>query len=396
MRKKYILLLGLLLLGMMPPGYAQNHKWYTYWQKLNQMPVDSVTELRLEGMALEQLPLELLRFRSVRFVNLDNNLFTMLPEALERFPHLEKLSVRRNKLAGKMVNLRSLKELSLFDAGENKLDKHLQIHTNDRLKKLVLDGMGILQLKIKGKLPTEVDLSGSQLQKLKWMPWRKARVEVLVLHSNRLSSLPKGVAKLKRLRKLVLGNNGFETIPKEMARFKKLESLMFYKNRLTSLPDFVWQMQSLTEIDVHHNRLDELPEGIGNLPHLTELYLANNCLRSLPDNLGNLKALRFLYVENNELESLPASFSGMQSLERLSLLGNRFLVYPAVLNQMTWLHELDISENDIEAFPTNFDRWKSLKLLLLHDNACKNGMACMLELLQLEQKLSKEELRMMY
>lgn len=396
MRKMYIFLLGMVSLGFSQIGQAQNAKWEAYWQKLNQLPVDSVKELRLEGMALHQLPEELFAYTEVRQIILDNNLFTELPASLKRFPNLEKLSIRRNLIHGNSLYIRHLKRLTLLDAGGNKLEKKLKVGTNRRLQKLVLDGMGIQQLKISGKLPKEIDLSSSRLEKLQWMPLRKPRVEVLVLHSNDLSSLPRGATKLKNLRKLVLGNNSFEQIPGEMAKMKKLESLMFYKNKLTYLPDFVWQLKSLTEVDIHHNRLAELPNQIGQLSQLKELYLANNCLRSLPDSLGNLTQLRFLYVENNELETLPPSFKGLQSLQRLSLLGNRFLVYPPVLYQLPWLHELDISENDIEAFPADFNQWKELRLLLLHDNACKNGMACMLELMRLEQALQPEEVRMMY
>lgn len=384
------------MLVSLPQAKAQNAKWEAYWQALSAQSVDAVKALNLEGMALNQLPEELYAYRQVELIILDNNLFTTLPEGLKRFPKLKKLSIRRNLLHGNRLNVWYLKQLTLLDAGGNKLDKQLMVRTNKRLQKLLLDGMGIQQLKIAGRLPKEIDLSSSRLQKLKSNPLRRPKVEVLVLHSNGLNALPDGVGKMKNLRKLVLGNNGFEQIPSEMARMKKLESLMFYKNRLTNLPDFVWQMEGLTEIDVHHNRLAELPNEIGRLTKLNELYLANNCLRSLPDSLGQLTSLRFLYVENNELETLPSSFSGMQSLERLSLLGNRFLVFPAILNQMPWLQELDISENDIEAFPADFDQWKALKLLLLHENACKNGMACMLELMRLEDKLSSNEIRLAY
>lgn len=396
MRKKYIIYLSTVLLMSAHSLNAQSPKWEAYWNELQQLPIDSVKELRLDGMRLGLFPKQLLAFKHVESISLDDNLFAHIPKELEQFPLLKKLSIRRNFILGAHIDISKLKSLEVFDAGNNKLDTFLTVRTNRKLNRLILSNIRIKKLKLKGRLPKEVDLSYASLERIDWMPFRRARVEVLVLHSNRLSALPKGVPKLKKLRKLVLGNNLFEEIPPEMAKMKQLESLMFYKNRLTSLPDFIWELKHLTEVDVHHNRLALLPNEIGVLGNLEELYLANNCLQSLPDSIGKLTKLRYLYVENNELETLPASFSQLIALERMSLLGNRFIVYPPVLTEMPWLHELDVSENDIEAFPIEFSHWRSLKLLLLHDNACKNGMSCMSYLERLEQSLSNNELRIMY
>lgn len=396
MRKKYIIYLWLVLLVSAHSLNAQSSKWEAYWNEIQQLPIDSVKELRLDGMRLGQFPKQLLAFNCVERISLDDNLFARIPRELEQFPHLKKLSIRRNFIQGTHINISKLKSLEVFDAGNNKLDTTLTVRTNRKLNRLILSNIRIKQLKLKGRLPKEVDLSYASLERIDWMPFRRARVEVLVLHSNRLNALPKGVSRLRRLRKLVLGNNQFEEIPAEMAKMKRLESLMFYKNRLTSLPDFVWELKNLTEVDVHHNRLATLPNEIGVLSNLKELYLANNCLQSLPDSIGKLANLRYLYVENNKLETLPATFNQLIDLERMSLLGNRFIVYPQVLTKMPWLHELDISENDIEAFPIEFSNWQSLKLLLLHDNACKNGMSCMLSLERLEQSLNNNDLRIVY
>ena len=396
MLKKYIFYLWLLFLLPTNAAKAQTSKWEAYWKELQQLPIDSIKELQLDGMGLHQFPKQLLAFRRVEHISLDDNFFDHVPSELKHFPLLKKLSMRKNLLQGARIDIGSLKSLETFDAGQNNLASELSVRTSRKLNRLILSNTQIEKLRLAGRQPKEIDLSYAALESFDWMPLRRARVEVLVLHSNRLNALPKGVARQKKIRKLVLGNNQFEEIPPEMAKMKRLESLMFYKNRLTSLPDFIWELKHLTEVDVHHNRLALLPNEIGVLGNLEELYLANNCLQALPDSIGKLTKLRYLYVENNELETLPASLSQLVALERMSLLGNRFIVYPPVLTEMPWLHELDVSENDIEAFPIEFSHWRSLKLLLLHDNACKNGMSCMSYLERLEQSLSNNKLRIMY
>lgn len=375
---------------------AQKSSLEEYLLRLRKQVPEEVKVLQLSGMELSYFPQELCIYTAVEEIYLDKNLFVEIPVEISVFAHLRKLTIRQNVLQGTVLNLSRWKELKYFDAGLNRLGPKLTIRCARKMERVVLDGMGLKSVYFKGKQPSKLDLSGNRLEALQQTFWRKSHLEVLVLHSNALQRLPNGVKRNRKLKKLVLGNNDFEEIPEELKRLRSLESLMFYKNRLTALPPFVWEMKQLTEIDIHHNKVLVLDSGIGNLVNLTELYAANNCLLSLPPEIGQLRNLRYLYIEKNELSALPNSITELHQLERLSLLGNRFFIYPAPLIRMHWIEELDISENDIEQFPDDFGAWPRLRLLLLHENACKEGMSCMFGLESLADQLQEKEVRLGY
>ena len=63
------------------------------------------------------------------------------------------------------------------------------------------------------------------------------QLELLSISSNKLSTLPKNVGKLCRLRYLYANGNKITDIPDELTSLRSLEELNVANNKLESLPD---------------------------------------------------------------------------------------------------------------------------------------------------------------
>lgn len=384
------------LQGVNALAQSAPEKLETYLQSLHQQPVDSVKILDLRNMHLNSWPEALLPFKKVVEINLDGNLFQSVPAALTAYPELHTLSMNENLLHGKAIKLRSLKKLKRFYASKNKFNQEVRLSARSNLQEVRLAQNQLAVFNYRAQGLKELELAYNKIEAVKHPFWQRHRLEVVVLYGNSMDQLPSGLVKHKNIRKLVLAINNFKEIPAEMQRFQKLESLMFYKNKLESIPDFVWEMEQLQEIDVHYNRIKSLPEGIGELTQLQELYLAHNCIPKLPTSINKLRNLEYLYAENNELQALPSGFEELVSLKRLSLLGNKFIIFPQVITQLPALEEFDISENDIESFPQTLTLKNELQLLLLHENACTEGMQCMRYLKLMERQSANPTLKFQY
>ena len=85
---------------------------------------------------------------------------------------------------------------------------------------------------------------------------------------------------------------------------------------LTTLPREIRELRRLRALKVDTNRLQALPPEIGELEKLESLDVSSNHLRTLPPEIGKLQCLRTLDVSKNlEMKSLPCevlTISGLQ------------------------------------------------------------------------------------
>jgi Leucine-rich repeat (LRR) protein len=90
----------------------------------------------------------------------------------------------------------------------------------------------------------------------------------------------------------------------KMGNLQQLNILYLHSNGLTSVPKEIGNLEQLEELHLGSNKLTSVPKEIGNLGQLQILDLDDNAFASIPKEIGNLKQLERLYVSNNKLTSI--------------------------------------------------------------------------------------------
>lgn len=154
---------------------------------------------------------------------------------------------------------------------------------------------------------------------IKSNPKAAARLQLLNLAHNKLTTLPNYLSLLPNLRILFLLANNFRTIPPVVAELPACYMLSFKSNQLSG--------------ELYGS---SLPRNI------TWLILTSNALTALsPDFPRRCARVRKLMLANNQLSTLPPDFHlHMTDLELLRLSNNRFDAFPQTvlhLPRLAWL-----------------------------------------------------------
>lgn len=109
-----------------------------------------------------------------------------------------------------------------------------------------------------------------------------------------------------------------------------LQKLLVHLNKLCSLPTSICEMRSLRHLDAHFNELCGLPPAIGRLTNLEILNVSSNFndLTELPDTIGDLINLKELDLSNNQIHALPGTFGRLDKLTKLNLDQNPLVIPP--------------------------------------------------------------------
>ena len=146
----------------------------------------------------------------------------------------------------------------------------------------------------------------------------------LVLHHNKLSSLPDSVGDLVKLKLVDLSWNEFGTFPQPLCSLENLLTLNISQNQIETIPVEVSGMANLHELYVSGNKLSSLPDSLSKLELLATLQADHNRIAELPGNVSEIRALKALHLFDNVLTDLPASLVLLDKLKLLDLRGNKF------------------------------------------------------------------------
>jgi hypothetical protein len=153
--------------------------------------------------------------------------------------------------------------------------------------------------------------------------WDCAALEALYLPRT-LTSLPPGIAKLKKLRELSLSPSALASIAAELPKLK-LDQLQVRGEQGELLPEGIGQIATLTHLDIGFLELTSLPSSITNLTNLAALHLAGNKLSTLIDTVLAFPKLKTLEYSGN-----PIAVAERRELDKLMKLPPAKRKKPAV------------------------------------------------------------------
>ncbi|WP_138477815.1 leucine-rich repeat domain-containing protein [Dyadobacter bucti] len=263
----------------------------------------------------------------IKTINLERSLLTAIPEAIYRFPNLEKLLLAHNDI--EEVNL----DLS-------------------RLPKL-----------------QQLDLDGNILTQDKVHLSKNKSIKLLNLQNNMLTDVPDVVPNCKKLESVWLGRNNMSGLSnKSFTKLKRIKDLNLYKAEITVLPKGVRRMRKIQVLDLYHNKLEVLPQSVTRLKRLTHLAVSHNQLTALPSKIDKMKNVQIIYAHHNRMSKLPERIGKMKNLRILDLGFNWFTNFPPELVAFGNLSELDLSSNNFPEFPEQLLKIKQLDKLYIRGN----------------------------
>lgn len=223
------------------------------------------TELSFESCQLDALPPEISEVRTLRSLDLSENLLEFLPAQIADLPNLTHLNLDQNELVKLPTNLRGLSSLE------------------------------------------SISLSSNRLRSLPASLFELPNLRTVIADGNRVIKLPKSVSKAHRLEQLSIASNLLEHIPEEIGNASELRQIDVSNNRIHKLPESISKLENLTFLNCSKNLLEMLPLALGECQALREIRAVSNQLATLPRSLRSCASLRVLDVTNNEPLGIPDS-----------------------------------------------------------------------------------------
>ncbi|RDD41233.1 Protein flightless-1-like protein [Trichoplax sp. H2] len=318
-----------------------------------------VRGIDLASNDFKQLPFpeEMGEMVNMRWLKLDSCNLDEMPEVLQSFKKLERISVSKNQLKELGSELPKLKDLRVVTARQNQITS---IGLPGEL--FELDEL------------TTVDLSHNDISEVPHTLGIARHLLVLSLSHNRISTIPGQVfVNLADLFYLDISNNKLELIPPQLRRLINLQTLDISHNPLGHS-----QLRQLASLTSLHNlslrntqrRNDNVPNGLQNLVLLEELDLSYNELENVPDSILSISTLRRCNISYNELKELPASFGSWTSLEVLNLSRNNLKSLPSGIDGLVKLKKLFLNGNELtfDNLPDTFSKLTELEVFVASQN----------------------------
>ncbi|ETN75414.1 leucine Rich repeat-containing domain protein [Necator americanus] len=306
--------------------------------------------------------------KNLEKLNLEENIFHTLPDALMDLRNLTHLNLNGNKLT-------KLNEEAVEGLRDALVELSLAYNRLKMVPTNLLNGMSRLQ---------HLDLSKNNIKSLHRLAFGTfdgtgTSLIHLNLAGNQLKVIedPGVFLYMTSLAYLDLSYNQLDEIePKTFEKLPGLERLYLQNNKLKKLPLHASQrMQNLRQLNLDNNEIKELPDHLlTSTPHLEHLSIAGNQIHSINDRVfhsSNSKTLKSLNLAGNQISNISSrAFQHMDNLQVLKLNNNRIRTIDSmVFAELRNLRHLDLSHNEIIwIHPQAFSSMPVLETLLLDNN----------------------------
>lgn len=167
-------------------------------------------------------------------------------------------------------------------------------------------------------------------------------LEVLDLSNNALSSLPKDLDKLYKLKIAFFSNNLFTELPSVFKRCENLYMLGFKANKIEIFAENILP-KSISWLILTDNKIQKLPASIGDLNKLQKCALAGNQISSLPSEMKNCKDLELLRLSANNIKEIPSWLLELPRLSWFAFSGN-----PCSVSKASSLDEISYTNLEVK------------------------------------------------
>ncbi|XP_050148625.1 disease resistance protein RPV1-like isoform X5 [Malus sylvestris] len=369
-------------------------------------PMEHLKSLNLSSTAIEELHSSIEFFPALKRLTLSHcQRLSSIPKSICKLKYLEKLNLSCcSKLENFPEILEPMKHLEYLNLSETSVQElHSSIEFLPALKNIELKGCkrlsSIPKSICKLKYLEELDLSYcyelesfpeilEPMEHLKSLNLRGTAVRELhssikFLHALKrielqgcesLSSIPKGICKLKYLERLDLSEcSELENFPEIMEPMEHLESLNLSETTVEELHSSIEFLPALKEIRLRDcKRFSSIPKSICKLKYLEELDLSCcSKLENFPEILEPMEHLKSLNLSATMVEELHSSIKFLPVLKKVKLGGcKRLSSIPKSICKLKYLEELDLSYcYELENFPEILEPMEHLEFLNLSGTA---------------------------
>ena len=168
-------------------------------------------------------------------------------------------------------------------------------------------------------------------------------LEILDLGNNSLSSIPKEISKLKKLKIAFFSNNLFTAVPSAFKECESLYMLALKTNQIEAFDEDILPL-SISWLILTDNKIKTLPNSIGKLSKLQKCALAGNKISRLPDSMAECKNLELIRLSANNLEVLPSWMLKLPKLSWLAFSGNPCVNSPEAEHKELAYEDLEVKE----------------------------------------------------
>ncbi|CAJ1081637.1 toll-like receptor 13 [Xyrichtys novacula] len=208
---------------------------------------------------------------------------------------------------------------------------------------------------------TQLDLSKNLIQTIQDEAFRPLKgLRILILHHNRIPSVPSATRNLPGLSELDLSSNNITSFGcQDFANQTKLRELSLYQNSVPALTDCAFKdLVRLQVLKLQTCKISKLNNAFKtSLPNLSQLLLNGNQLVVLKSGrLRGLKSLKNLSLHDNQIQVLERGcFMGLTNLTELRLQSNSILrekLKKGCFDDLISLRSLDLRDNHISYYDT--------------------------------------------
>jgi len=145
-------------------------------------------------------------------------------------------------------------------------------------------------------------------------------IENLDISYNKLLNID-FITNFKKIRTFRCRGNDLTEIPNGIFT-ENLEQLFLMENKISTIPDGIEKARKLRRFILNKNRIAYLPKSFFQLENLSVIELAHNKFKLLNNDFRKLRSLKRLSLSYNEIEKIESEML-FENLEQLFLRGNK-------------------------------------------------------------------------